>query len=225
MISHKHKFIFIHIPKTAGTSIEKALRDESCVLVSDTWDRKKISHAPLNHLTLPEIADNNFISQKQLKSYFKFCFVRNPWDKAVAEVCCRYISYSFEELSVEQSLEKVCRLATTRKGFGNHLRPQYDFVDCPGIVMDFVGRFEHLQEDFDDVCDRLGLDRIALPHLNRSEHKPYWQYYNRHTMALVAKTYRRDIEQFGYDFVDRQLYSPHRSQPDHRVKPFTRRRR
>jgi hypothetical protein len=92
MISHKHRFIFIHIPKTAGTSIEEALRDESCQLLPGEWDYRRAPHAPLNHLTLQEVADCGILTPAQLKSYFKFCFVRNPWDRLVSEIFCRWMS-------------------------------------------------------------------------------------------------------------------------------------
>lgn len=78
MISHKHRFIFIHISKTAGTSIQTVLRDETCQLLPTEWDRERVRHAPLNHLTLQEVVDYGILTPAQLKSYFKFCFVRNP---------------------------------------------------------------------------------------------------------------------------------------------------
>lgn len=104
MISHKHKFIFIHIPKTAGTSIEEALRDESCQLLPNEWDHGRISHTPLNYLTLQELVDYGLLTPAQLKSYFKFCFVRNPWDRLISEIFCRWMSPWFNELTVGQRI-------------------------------------------------------------------------------------------------------------------------
>src|SRR5215813_14048351 len=95
MISHKHKFIFVHIPKTAGTSIEEALRDETCQLLRNEWDHTRAPHAPLNHLTLRELADCHILTPAQLKSYFKFCFVRNPWDRLVSEIFYSGLGYYF----------------------------------------------------------------------------------------------------------------------------------
>jgi hypothetical protein len=199
MISHKHRFIFIHIPKTAGTSIEEALRDESCQLLPGEWDHGRVHHTPLNHLTLQEVADYGMLTPAQLKSYFKFCFVRNPWDRLVSEIFCPWMSPWFKELPVDQRIRRACELATTTNGIGNHLRLQQDFVDADGLPMDFVGRFEHLDEDFDQLCRLLGIE-AALPHRNRSAHRPYQEYYDEQTQALAAATYRRDIEAFQYQF-------------------------
>jgi hypothetical protein len=220
MISHKHKFIFIHIPKTAGTTIEKVLQDSSCILLSNTWDRQRVPYAPLNHLTLQEIADSNFISRQQLKSYFKFCFVRNSWDKVVAEIFCRSIAFLFEDLTVEQRIKKACDIAAREIGYGNHIRSQLDFISCRHLQLDFVGRFENLQDDFDYVCGQLGVGRVQLPHLNKSDHKPYWEYYNAETRRLVAETYRQEIEHFGYVFEDNRLHNRACFQPPNRVRPF-----
>ena len=200
MISHQHRFIFIHITKTAGTSIEKALRDETCQLLPGEWDHARIRHTPLNHLTLQELADYGILTPTQLESYFKFCFVRNPWDRLISEVFCRWMSPWFKDLTVDQRIRRACELAATR-GIANHIRLQQDFVSAGGLQMDFIGRFEHLEEDFGHVCRLLGIE-ASLPHLNRSSHRSYQEYYDEETRALAAATYRRDIDAFQYSFED-----------------------
>lgn len=199
MISHKHKFIFIHIPKTGGTSIEEALRDESCQLLAGEWDYAHVRHAPLNHLTLQELADCGLVTPAQLTSYFKFCFVRNPWDRLISEISCRWMSPWFQNMEIEQRIRHACERGATPLGIANHLRPQADFVRAPGLQMDFIGRFEDLDEDFAEVCRFLGIQAV-LPHRNRSQHRPYQEYYNAETQALVTNTYRRDIDAFHYTF-------------------------
>ena len=111
MISHKHKFIFIHIPNTAGTSIEKALYDESCQLLPGEWDYDRARYAPLNHLTLQELVDSALLTPAQLQSYFKFCFVRNPWDRLVSEIFSRWLSPWFKDLAVEERIRRGCEWA------------------------------------------------------------------------------------------------------------------
>ena len=201
MISHKHKFIFIHIPKTAGTSVEEALRDESCQLLPDEWDHARVPHAPLNHLTLQELADYDILTPAQLNSYFKFCFVRNPWDRLVSEVFCPWMSPWFKDLPVDQRIRRACELAATPPGIANHLLPQQDFVTADNLQMDFIGRFEHLDEDFGQLCRLLGI-KVTLPHRNRSLHRPYQEYYDTGTQALVHTAYQRDIDAFHYTFGD-----------------------
>jgi len=199
MISHKHKFIFIHIPKTAGTSIEQALRDETCRLLPDEWDHARVSHTPLNHLTLQELVDYGALTPVQLRSYFKFCFVRNPWDRLVSEIFCPWMSPWFKDLAVEQRIRRACELAATPIGIANHLRPQHDFVVADGLQMDFIGRFEHLEADFAQICRLLGID-ASLPHLNKSAHRRYQEYYDAETRALAAAAYQRDTDAFHYTF-------------------------
>ena len=127
MISHKHKFIFIHIPKTAGTSIEQALRDETCQLLPGEWAAGRGLHAPLNHLTLQELVDYGILTPAQLKSYFKFCFVRNPWDRLISEIFCRWMAPGSKTWPLTSASAAACELAATPTGIGNHLRPQVEF--------------------------------------------------------------------------------------------------
>lgn len=199
MISHKHRFIFIHISKTAGTSMETVLRDESCQLLPNQWDTARMPHTPLNHLTLQELVDYNILTPAQLNSYFKFCFIRNPWDRLISEIFCRWMSPWFRDLTTEERIRRACKLATDPTGLANHLRPQLDFISATGLTMDFIGRFEYLEEDFAYLCHLLGLPG-TLPHLNRTARDAYQSYYTAETQALATATYQRDIDAFHYEF-------------------------
>jgi len=85
---------------------------------------------------------------------------------------------------------------------------QFDAVICLGCLIkgetphfDFIGRYERLHQDFQTVCDRIGIEG-SLPHVNGSRHEHYTEYYDDKSRAFVAERCLRDIERFGYRFGD-----------------------
>lgn len=196
MISPDKKFIFIHIPKTAGTSIENALKDESCIYRRNQWGP---FDAPLNHLTLNQIINSKLPSHINLNEYFKFAFIRNPWDKVISECFCPHIQLIFKDCkTISEKIKKVCSLSTT--GYGGHCKNQLAFINA-NLSMDFIGRFERLQTDFKYICEQLTINWLELPTENKSNRKKhYTEYYNDETKDIVEKSYAKDIEYFGYEF-------------------------
>jgi len=227
MICHPFKCIFIHVPKTAGQSIEQFFmdrlgldwkHDREALLLQNNND-PALGTEKLAHLAASEYVDCGHISQQAFDSYYKFAFVRNPWTRILSEY--RYRNYFHHRSFKDFVLNKM-----PRPGFDDkyrHVMPQYDLLyDAEGrLLVDFVGRFETLQQDFDRVCTSLGIENSALPHRNRSDkksrdlkrklkniifmngenrHDTLTDFYDDETREAVAEYYRVDIETFGYQF-------------------------
>jgi len=201
MINHKHKFIFIHINKCGGCTINNILSGKF----------GGHNDAPTYMLKYP----NKF------NSYFKFTSVRNPWDRAVsfyhyhvkrkwdlkwdwdatnapafAEFVKTTSSYTKQKQeSINQNTPWPC---THSKRMSNQL----DWItdENGNIIVDYIMRLENLQKDIDIVCDKIGIAKKQLPHINRSNHKHYTEYYDDETREIIAEKYARDIEYFGYKF-------------------------
>lgn len=213
IISNSHKFIFIHIHKTAGTSISDTLRPyatlEGRLLfpLQAGLEKLGIRTAIANnycylqrkydgHIKAPELRK---VMGEKYDSYFSFAFVRNPWDWLVS-----FYSYILKEVNHHRH-----DFIKTLSGFDEYiewrcthdLRYQKDFIysDDNQKLVNFVGRFERIDEDFDNICNMLGINAF-LNKLNVSNERPYREYYNNNTRELVRKAFAPDIELFEYDF-------------------------
>ena len=220
MICHKYKCIFVHIPKTAGQSIEHVFLN----LLGLNWDTreplllkfnydKKLGPPRLAHLKAHEYLKYNYISQSMFDVYYKFSFVRNPWSRIVSFYKYRryYQLFSFKNFVTKMMKNKI------RDNDYWFIGPPYKFImDHNGeMLVDYVGRFENLQNDFNSICKALGLNEINLPHVNRArkeisilsflkqnkrEKKHYSEYYDSETKEIVENAYKNDIQIFNYSF-------------------------
>jgi hypothetical protein len=210
MICKDFKCVFVHIPKVAGQSIERffysllGVKREALLLGHN--EDPKLGSEELSHLTAEEYISFGYMTSEQFNSYYKFSFVRNPWTRLVSEYIFNdYISkFGFKDFVFNNFPEVDYHDDAYR-----HIMPQYKFLyDYQGnLLVDFVGRLENLQADFNIVCKKLGIENTKLPHLNSSknnkalkEYKPYWEYYDDETKEFVAKFYQKDIQTFGYTF-------------------------
>ena len=173
---NKNNCIFVHIPKTGGTSIARTLSRTQ------------------NHITAQRYIHN--LGMKKWNNSFTFTIVRNPWDREISSFFYRYKKDYGGVFSTEIFKKHLKRVYVG--GIPNYIpwfanKKQESFVD-------FIGRFENLQNDIDYVCDKIGINRKKLLHVNKSNHKHYTEYYDDETREIVAKKYSDDIKLFNYSF-------------------------
>ena len=188
-VPDSYRCIFIHIPKTAGSSIAESLFGEAS-----------------RHVPYTEFLQAN---PKKFRRYFKFAFVRNPWDRLVSTFSFLQRgglneldrTWSQSNLAEFDSFEDFVQRGLRRPEILSwvHFRPQADFVMSANgkLMVDFVGRFEKLDADFAVVAGRLGV-KADLRKTNSSVHVPFETIYSPETAAIVGKIYARDAETFGY---------------------------
>jgi len=207
MISHHYRCIFVHIPKTGGSSIEDVIWPDTRT-EAELWMgfvgplRNRYQSGGLQHLLAHQIKAE--VGAKTFDAYFKFSIVRNPWDKVVSQ----YVSMRLRpDLRAFIGLEDDATLAEylERTAQFEHVQwmPQHRFIhDAEGHnLVDFVGRFETLEADMQHVFARIGFDCPRLPRSNVSEReRDYRGYFNADTRRTVARRYAADIEQFKYIF-------------------------
>jgi len=216
-VSHVYRTIFVHIPKTAGTSVEAVLGmhgDKHDIGIRPYFnqqvDHEHLYGRDLQHLSAAELR-HLLREDGVFDRYFKFSIVRNPWDRLVS-----VLAWSDQKWAKGQQLSGVEFETVLRKLHGlfiasqeagrpmsvpPHLRPQSSFLldESRGSLVDFVARYERLSLDWDFICERIGIC-TALPLRMRSYHRSYQDYYTADSRAWVAEIYAQDIEAFGYAF-------------------------
>ena len=195
-INHDKKYIFIRTAKTASTSTLAYL----FTLSGHSYLKVKYPYDP-NHIPSSFIKDN---FPEYFNDYFKFTFVRNPWDRMVS-IWRMSFSYHHNTPDFKNYVKSIPTFEWME--VSDFEKPQnevwlhkyssmYEFTQGS----DFIGKLENLQEDFNTVCDKIGIPRQQLPHKNKSKHKHYTEYYDDETREIVAEKYAKDIEYFGYEF-------------------------
>lgn len=211
VISYMRRFLFVHVYKAAGMSIEKALRPfdvrEGLATYSAADRQRLLESLGFNpaildmqrHTAAAEIRDA--LGGPLFGQLFKFAFVRNPWD---LQLSLYHFALKHPEFAGNGDALRAKDFEAFILGKENAERhpvgQQKRFiVDRDGApLMDFVGRFETLAADFATVCARIGVRGLALDHVNRTEHKPWQQSYTRRMFEIVRRIHAPDIASFGY---------------------------
>lgn len=213
IISHGRRYIFVHIPKTGGTSLALALEGRAMkddIMLGDTPKarnrRHRVMDAPSRgrlwkHSTLCDI--DGLVSPQDIEEFFTFTLVRNPWDRMVS-----YYHWlrdqNFDHVSVDMAKTLSFRdFVTDERSMtalkNNPARAYMRSADGNERCNAYI-RIEEFESDAKPLFAHLGF-RLSLPHANRSDRlKSYQSYYDAESIEVVARCCINDINQFEYQF-------------------------
>lgn len=197
LASAKAEAIFIHVPKTGGTSIATALGVHGK------------GHIPLSRYYAAD--------PERLARAFSFAIVRNPWDRLLSaytylanpkrDFRFRDFRWAAKYLSQYKDFERfvlALKDLRVREDLLDyiHFLPQSHWLTVPGhpeIRPDYVGRFEELGRSFAVIAEHFSAN-TEFPVTRKSSHGPYQEYYTEEMVAVVGDVYGVDAVTFGYDF-------------------------
>ena len=215
LISHRRRFLFIHVPKAAGRSVRHALapwaqepqrfRIERPLPTVDGRPNPlyEMWLGTVYHVPARDVAKE---LPKEFRDYFKFAFVRNPYDALVSmyHFILQDESHPRRERvvslgSFDEFVEWTVGEARPFPMMPSKLQKDYVTDERGDVIVDYLGRYETLLADFARICGRLEIE-VVLPHHNRTSHRDYRSYYSARSRALVERHYGEDLALFGYDF-------------------------
>jgi hypothetical protein len=221
-VSRELRAMFVHIPKCGGSSVERAfgmhgdhrVEDRGRLYGRATSEDLRTIAGPINYLQhldvvrLRRAVVATGTSASDAARFTTFAFVRNPFDRLVSawaggdpdlRACAGNAGIELRGLPFGRFVDATIALDHP------HVAPQAPFICAPdgARLVDFVGRFERLADDFERLCDLLGLPPAArprLPHAHRSRHAHYRELYDVRSRTLAMRRYREDLALLGYDY-------------------------
>lgn len=218
LLSESKQFIFVHIEKTAGNAIKDYLRKyDSCqqnlfdivlnkffhvsfYTYNSVDNIKKLKSLSLGHAMLYVIQQN--VSPEIFDNYFKFAFVRNPYSREVSiyEYIKKIKTHPQNELISKLSFPEYLEWRVTK-----NLRLQFDYIVNYNkeFCLNYLGRFENLDEDFEVCCQKLKIPEpssLAKVNVTKEKDYDYRDYYDEKAKQLIEKYFQKDLEYLGYDF-------------------------
>jgi len=218
LVSHRYNFIYIKNKKVAGTSVE-AFFEKYCVdpkkkikythsttvkkskfgIVGNRWTRHKGKW--YGHQNAANIKRN--LGEKKFDKYFKFCVVRNPWDRMVS--LYHWNTRNRNRKRFTQFIKKIHKELRNKTVAPIYLCYDLYSINNKSVCDDYI-KFENLEEGIIRVCKKLGITDYnvkELPHFKKNSKKEkthYREYYNEETKQIVAKLHEEEIKLFGYEF-------------------------
>ncbi|MBO9601147.1 MAG: sulfotransferase family 2 domain-containing protein [Novosphingobium sp.] len=207
IVSRRHRFVFAAVPKTGTHAVRQALREQMGeddleqvgLFVNRRFPWADLAAIQHGHLSLRQIRP--YLGDEAFADYFKFAFVRNPFD--------RFVSYCAFMLRGGDLFQRQPRAAMHhflfREPPEHHIlfQPQSSLlVDDDGatLLADQVGRVEDMQASYDAICARIGIPSRPLERVNGTSRGDYRHYYDQNLIDGVTRRYARDLELFGYSF-------------------------
>lgn len=207
IMSYTKQFVFIHIDKTAGRSVKEALNKYCWHPHESIWNTilKRVgiryySEEFYDHLRAHEL--QRYLNPKVYGRMFKFAFSRNPWDWMLSSYTYflkneNMHPHTYYRNSIRSFRDFISWQVNTPMVY--HTQSEY-ITDKEGkLIVDFIGRFERLNDDFQYICRQIGIEE-TLSHVNHSKESGYQNAYDSVCKDMIYKHYKRDIELFGYEF-------------------------
>jgi len=203
MISLKYKFLFVHIPKTAGNSVQNILKNysEDKIVCSapfqDGVERFGVvseRYGTCKHSMLKDYRDG--LGDEVFEKLFKFTSVRNPWDRLISGYFSPHMGVRAWDKALFKNLVAEVPPITAYLS----LKGRDDVGLRSFRNIDRFIRFESIDDDFKEVCGLIGIPWEPLPIRNKSRRQQYARYYDAELAELVRNKFRDEIDFFGYKF-------------------------
>ena len=202
MISHTYKCIFVEVPKTGSTSIRTIIGEPQKPHLNIQEIKKNFFHETSLEMNPLKYFFQKRKLKRQWNRYFKFGFVRNPWDRVVSLYLRKEGLQMSDKMTFEEFVHWIENSSDTSIHPSKHQNQLDWFLDEKGnIAVDFIGKFETLNEDWKIISTNLDIKQ-SLPHNNKnpSKKKHYSAYYTDELKNIIAEKFKVDIAYFGYTF-------------------------
>ena len=203
IIIKKRKILFFPVPKVATCSLKHL-----CLRLDNKYSKTNY------RLDINLCHVNNFLLKTKYKNFFKFTFVRNPLDRLISAFENKikkdkninnrsfkngiFIPWHRYNFHVGMNFKKFAKIIykIPDKISNNHFCSQYNIL--PLNKLNFIGKFENIQNDVKYICKKYDIHDFKLPHLLKSDRKPFHEYYNEKFENSIKKRYKKDIKIFNY---------------------------
>lgn len=205
MISTDKKFIFIAVMKTGTMSITNTLSKYSIDKDGTHYTASELKSGVFSSQSSKKMALNNphtILYKENWDNFFTFGFVRNPWDHFVSLYkWCKKHNNPKSKFGFDLFLENEYRNNFNLLWDWNFTNQSDRLYEGDEQIVDFVGRFENIEKDFDFICKSIGVEE-KLSFINRSpDRREYKDFYkSKEQIKMIEEMYAKDLERFGYGF-------------------------